>query len=77
MNRTVTETAGWYGVVAVLAAYVLLNFGMLRAEDPWYLFLNATGAIGIAVDAYQQKNWQPLVLNLVWFAVAVIALFRL
>lgn len=77
MSKTWAEVVGWYGVVAILGAYALLMFGVLSTQHAAYLWLNVTGSIAIAVDAYAQKNWQPVILNLVWLAIAVVALFRL
>lgn len=71
-----SEWFGWYGVAAILSAYAGASFGVLGVSDRTYLWLNATGAIGVAVDAYRQKNWQPAVLNVVWAIVAVTAIVR-
>jgi hypothetical protein len=74
-----TESLGWYGVAAILAAYAGANFGWMSVHSPLYLILNLTGSLGIAIDAYAQKNWQPVVLNAVWFLIAgigILAFFR-
>jgi hypothetical protein len=77
MKHVLTESLGWYGVVAILGAYALLSFGVITADSLAYQSLNATGAVGIVADAWAQKNWQPAVLNIVWFAIAAIAILRL
>lgn len=77
MNKKWSEILGWYGVGAILLAYLLNSLNIINSSNLWYLILNLTGAIGIAVDAWKQKNYQPVVLNLVWAAVAVIALLRM
>jgi hypothetical protein len=71
------ETIGWYGVLALLAAYVLLTFGVLASNNPWYQILNVTGAIGIVTEAFNRKNYQPAVLNTIWALVGIIALIKL
>jgi hypothetical protein len=69
-----TESLGWYGVAAILVAYAGASFGWMSVHDPLYLVLNLTGSLGIAIDAYAQKNWQPVVLNAVWFLIAGIGI---
>ena len=64
-----TETFGWIGVVAILGAYALLTFNVLPGSDWRFHALNAVGAVGIVVDATAQRNWQPAVLNIVWFVI--------
>ncbi len=76
-KRTITEVLGWYGVVALLAAYGLASFGVITASDAWFQVLNITGAVGIVADALGQKNWQPAVLNIVWAVIGAIALAKI
>lgn len=73
-SRFYTELAGWYGVAAILIAYAANMFGWLTVHHPAYLILNITGSFGIAIDAYQQKNWQPVVLNIVWMIIAFVGI---
>lgn len=75
-SRFYTELAGWYGVIAILAAYAGNMFGWLTAHHPLYLFLNITGSLGIIIDAWKQKNWQPVVLNAVWILIAIIGIIN-
>lgn len=72
-----TEGLGWFGVAAILIAYAGISFGFLSVDHWLYSVLNITGAIGIIVDAYAQKNYQPAVLNVVWAVIGTIALIRL
>jgi hypothetical protein len=68
----ITEGMGWIGIALVLLAYGLLTAGAVGPGDRTFHALNALGAVGIAVDASAQRNWQPMVLNAVWFVVAVV-----
>jgi hypothetical protein len=68
------ELAGWYGVVAILIAYGLNMLGWMSAHDFAYLALNITGSLGVLIDAFQQKNWQPVVLNAIWMIIGFIGL---
>ena len=71
-----TEFAGWVGVVLILLAYALLSFGFLESTDARYHVLNLLGGVGIIIDALADKNYQPVVLNLMWAAIAVYAIAR-
>ena len=68
--------AGWYGIVAVLAAYAFLNFGFFGTESLWYLLLNLTGACGILWEAYDRRDYPVSVLNIIWALIALYGLVR-
>jgi len=72
----ILEFFGWTGVIAILIAYGLNSFGVIDVTSMLYLVLNIYGAAGIIVDAFEDRNYQPVVLNLVWLAVAIISLLR-
>lgn len=76
MKKSWSEVFGWYGVAAILLAYLLNSLNIINSANLWYSMLNFTGAIGVIVDAGKQKNYQPMVLNLVWGLVALVAIFR-
>ena len=71
------EILGWYGVLAILSAYILLNFSFVSASDLPYLLLNLTGGIGIIADACYQKNYQPVILNIVWASIALLQILKI
>jgi len=77
VQRAVVEGVGWYGVVAILAAYALVSFKFVEPHGLIYQLLNLSGALGIIIEAYSKKDYQPVVLNIVWLAIAIIALARL
>jgi len=68
---------GWYGVLAILLAYVLISFKVLDANSLPYQLLNLTGAIGLIIETAAKKDTQPVLLNLVWAAVALVAIIRI
>ncbi|MEK7614833.1 MAG: hypothetical protein AAB431_00420 [Patescibacteria group bacterium] len=76
-TKKITEWIGWYGVVAILGAYALLSFGILSSNNVWYYLLNLTGGAGIIFDAYAKRDYQPMVLNVIWSVFTVIALARI
>jgi hypothetical protein len=67
---------GWYGVIAIVGAYALANFDVIGVHDLSYQLLNLTGSIGILIEAFSKKDYQPAVLNLIWAAIGIVALFR-
>jgi hypothetical protein len=68
---------GWYGVLAILSAYVLVSFGAIAVKGYAYQLLNLTGALGIMVEAASKNDKQPVVLNIVWALVAIAAIIQL
>lgn len=76
MKHKLVEALGWYGAAAIITAYGLVSFQLLNPESTLYQLLNLTGALGIIADTYTKKDYQPLVLNIFWLAIAILALLR-
>jgi hypothetical protein len=76
MRKKLIDIVGWYGVAAILAAYAFLNFELMNVRDISYQLLNLTGAFGIILEAWYKKDYEPVVLNLVWLAIALVAIIR-
>jgi paired small multidrug resistance pump len=70
----VKEALGWIGVLFILSAYTLITLHILDARSLVYGLLNALGAIGIIVSSYFKRDFQPVILNAVWLAVAIIGI---
>lgn len=77
MKKILIEAAGWYGMVAIVLAYALVSFSVLGATNIWYQILNGTGAIGIVIVSFNKKAYQPGVLNLIWTAIAIVAITKI
>ena len=75
--RKFIEIFGWYGTVAIVAAYALVSFSILQPTSIWYQLLNGTGAVGIVVDAFYKKDYQPGILNLIWTVIAIVAIVKI
>ena len=76
MKRFV-EFFGWYGAAAILLSYTLVSFSLLQPDNVWYAILNGTGALGIIAVSYSKGVYQSVLLNLVWFLIACVALFTI
>jgi hypothetical protein len=68
---------GWLGVVAILLAYALVSLDVISTHSLAYPLLNVFGAIFLIVETGYKKDAQPMVLNVVWLGVAVVAFLRL
>ena len=68
------------GIIAgifLVAAFGLMNFGVLTAKSPLYQALNALGALGFAYTAFSPFNPGLLITEIVWTVVAVGFLWKI
>jgi hypothetical protein len=75
-KKLIVEVAGWYGMLAILSAYALINFRVLDTGTLIYILLNLSGSLGIAANAYSKKSYPPAVLNLIWMLIAAYGLLQ-
>ena len=76
MQKKIIEFLGWIGVVCLVGAFIALTFEFVNIRDGIYLALNIIGSLCIGIDAYAQRNYQPVVLQIVWGSIALIGLIR-
>ena len=72
----IIEGFSWYGVVAILSAYLMVSLGVFAPGNILVVFLNVSGSIAGLLDAWKDKNYQPIVINIVWITIAIVALIR-
>jgi hypothetical protein len=77
MKQRAIGWIGWYGVVATVAAYALVSFGVLSPASLSYQGLNLTGALGVTAETWARRDYQPFWLNLVWALIAALAIVNL
>lgn len=77
MKKFLIEFVGWYGVVATILAYVLVSFLVLSPSSLLYQGLNLTGALGVTIETWYKKDYQPFWLNLIWMLIALTAIINL
>ncbi|MGYP001571474776 len=75
--KTFIEIYGWYGALAIIAAYALVSFSLIQPTSLTYQTLNVTGALGIALVSFYKKAYQPGILNMVWAIIAVVAITKM
>jgi hypothetical protein len=73
----VVNMTGWYGVLAILGAYMLVSFSVISAHSLAYQLINLSGALGLIIEAGTKRDVQPVALNVVWSAIAVVAIINI
>lgn len=77
INKNLAEIAGWYGAIAIVSAYALVSFSVVKPDGLLFQLLNLTGALGIITISAAKNVTQSVVLNLFWAAIALIALINI
>lgn len=77
MKQNLIGAVGWYGVAATIAAYFLVSFSVLPPTSFWYQGLNLTGALGVTIETWTKRDYQPFWLNLIWAGIAAVAIVNL
>lgn len=71
------EIAGWAGAISVLVAYLLVLNGIIPGDGIWNAVLNLVGSFGIITIAIVKGVAQSIVLNIIWIAIALVAITRI
>jgi hypothetical protein len=71
------EAIGWVSAVLIIVAYGLLTFNVLSPHSALYLIMNIVGSLGLVAIAEVKKLFQSVILNIIWAAVALVALVQL
>jgi hypothetical protein len=74
MKRRLIEVGGWIGAVMVILAYSLVSFQVIDASNWVYSLLNIVGGIGLIAVSIVKKAYQPVLINIFWICIAVLAL---
>ena len=67
---------GWSGVVALLAAYILVSTRKLEGDSIPYQALNLGGSALLIVNSFYFGALPSVGVNAVWICIAVFALLR-
>jgi len=76
-KNIISEIFGWYGVVSIVSAYALSSLNVFSTDNLIYQLLNMSGALGIVYDSFRDKDYQPVVLNIIWAIIALIAIIKI
>ena len=75
--RLLIDILGWLGSLELLLAYFLVSHNRLSPTTGSYQWLNLTGSIFLLINTMYYGAFPSTFLNLVWGAIALVALFRL
>lgn len=71
------EAAGWLGALLILGSYIAVSSGKLTGQSRAYQWMNVGGAAGFVVNTWWHGAIPSAVLNVVWMAVGLLALWNL
>ena len=72
----ILDLIGWLGTTAFVLAYYLISSGKVKADGWEYQVLNFFGAVAVGISVFPKKAWAAFGLEIVWGAIALIALAR-
>lgn len=70
------DIVGILGVALILLCYLLLQVGMMAAEDLRYSVLNLTGATMILYSLYYEFNFAAVLIESFWVLISLIGIIR-
>lgn len=68
---------GWIGAVFYIVSYLLLSFQIVTSQQVIYHFLNIVGAVCLVLNALQINDLPNVVVNIVWAAIGLLAIYYL
>jgi hypothetical protein len=72
----VLDIIGWLSISAILLGYILITFQVLIPNSLAYQSINLLGSVGIVFSSLAKKNYQIVVLNIIWFGAALIGIIN-
>jgi large-conductance mechanosensitive channel len=70
------EIVGWIGMSIILVAYGFNAFGLIQPQSLIYALANIFGSVGIIYASFYKKDYQPVVLNFIWIAIAIFLIIK-
>lgn len=71
------DIIGWVSIAAILVGYILITFQIILPASITYQSINLLGSLGIVVSSLAKKNYQIVVLNIIWFGAALIGIINI
>lgn len=68
------DALGWLGMAIVVTAFGLNSMKRLHADSLAYILMNGGGSAFLIVNCYHNNAMPPMVLNIIWLAIALISL---
>ena len=73
----ILELFGWVGTALIVTAYYLVSCGKASPNGRLYQSMNLVGAVSVGASVFQKQAWPAFALEVVWGAIALIALLRI
>lgn len=70
------ELIGWIGAIFFILSYFLLSKGKLKQYEIKYHLMNLLGAICLVINAIHFKDNANILVNAVWFSIAIMAIYN-
>jgi len=70
------EIIGWTGMTLILVAYAFNAFNLIGTDSLFYALFNIIGSAGIIYASFYKKDYQPVVLNFIWIAIAIFLMVK-
>jgi hypothetical protein len=70
----IADLLGWYGALAVLLGFLLVNRSLVSVSSPLYVFLNLTGSAGLISEGLHKRDYPTIALNCAWLLIALSSL---
>jgi hypothetical protein len=77
MKNNHLQLIGWLGMVMILIGYFLMTFSFISSQGFIYQSLNIVGSFGIILVTWKRKDYQPMLLNIIWMIIAIVAIGRI
>ena len=75
--KVLTTATGWIGMFLIVLAYILISLQYAKGNSMSYQFINIVGASCLGINAFYQKAWPIVVLEIVWILIAIVSLVGL
>ncbi len=76
MKQKILQIYGWYGAIAILVGFFLISFNFITPNTLLYQSISLTGALGLALNALNKKDYPSGTLNIIYALIALIALIK-
>jgi len=76
MSELLIDIIGWIGSAFLLMAYYLISSGRVSSISSIYKALNILGSIFLGYNAYYYGAFPSSFVNLIWFGIAIFAVFQ-
>lgn len=70
------EVIGWIGAILFILSYYLLSRGIWKQNEPKYHLANLSGSICLIVNAIHFRDTANILVNAVWAAIALMAIYN-